>query len=467
MKPTIGLEIHVELKTLTKMFCDSLNDPAERHPNINICPICVGHPGTLPTINKKAVEQVLKIGLAVGGQPATHSRFNRKNYFYPDLPKGYQISQFEEPLISGGQLSGVRIRRIHLEEDAGRLTHDKNNSLVDFNRAGLPLLELVTEPDITSAGQAAAFAQELQLILRYLDISDADMEKGHLRIEVNVSLNLGTKVEVKNINSFRAAAEAINYELKRQEKLLQSGKKIIQETRGWDDVKKETISQRTKEEAHDYRYFPEPDLPPFDLSAFDLPRLRQELPELPAAKRKRFAQEYHLNPEQTEILIQDRGLARFFEEAVSEQLEIDGVDQKMAVQLLYNYLTTDLKGLLIKEETRIEDLKITPADFAELIRLLLRKEISSRIAKNILAKMFASGGDPEELIKAENLSQVSSEELLKQAALKVLQENPVAIADFKNGKDNALQFLIGKTMSELGGRANPQLLHQLFKELLK
>lgn len=466
---TIGLEIHVELKTLTKMFCNCLNDSSEEHPNINICPICTGHPGTLPTINKKAVEQVLKVGLALNGKLAENTKFDRKNYFYPDLPKGYQLSQYNEPLVAGGTLLGVRLRRIHLEEDAGSLTHIPDGSLVDYNRAGVPLMELVTEPDIISAKQAADFARELQLILLYLDVSDVDMEKGHLRIEANVSWDMGTKVELKNINSFRAVEDAINSELERQKYLLKKRKKISQETRGWDDIKKVTTAQRSKEESHDYRYFPEPDLPPLDISTFqNFEILKIEISELPAQKRKRFMEEFSLTSPQVEVLIQDRAAANFFEESVSELKEESRInDQGSRILLLFNYFTSDLWGLMAKMETRAEDLKITPENFADLINLLVTKEISTRTAKDLLLKMFQTGADPKEIIKSENLRQVSDEELLKQTIIKVIAENQNAVADYKKGKSNTLQYLIGKTMSELGGRANPQTLRELFEKILR
>jgi len=470
MKPTIGLEIHVHLKTLTKMFCDSLNDTSEHHPNVNICPICTGQPGTLPTINKKAVEKVLQVGIALNGKLAKNTKFDRKNYFYPDLPKGYQLSQYDEPLVAGGSLLGVKLRRIHLEEDAGGLSHAKDATLVDYNRAGVPLMELVTEPDIKSAKQAADFARELQLILRYLDVSDADMEMGHMRIEANISVSnndkMGTKVEIKNINSFSAVEAAINYELKRQEDLLKKKKKIAQETRGWDDAKKETFSQRSKEESHDYRYFPEPDLPHFDLGGFDVETLKREIPELPDQKRKRLMEEFKLKSEQAEVLVQERMGASFFEEAVSELKELEN-GKDLGVQLLFNYYTTDLWGLIAKDGVTIDHIKITPANFADLISLLLKKEISSRTAKDILLKMFQTGGDPKEILKSENLGQLSDEESLKKAAEKIISENPNAVADYKKGKGNALQFLIGKTMGQLGGRANPQVLRELFEKLLK
>ena len=382
-QPTIGLEIHAELKTQTKMFCDSLNDPEEKHPNANVCPVCAGHPGTLPTINKAAVESVLKVGMALKGDIPQFSKFDRKNYFYPDLPKGYQISQYDLPLIFGGVLNGVRLRRIHLEEDTGRLIHseDGKSSFVDYNRAGVPLMELVTEPDITTADQAVEFAKELQLILRYLGVSDADMEKGQMRVEANVSIQqitndklqitkeLGTKVEVKNINSFKAVYDAIEYELKRQEEVLEGGGKIHQETRGWDEKKGVTVSQRMKEEAHDYRYFPEPDLSQMDLSKFDWQALKLAIPELPPAKRSRFSKEYGFTPEQAEILITDRNMAEFFEEAASE-LKEELPDTK-DYSLLYNYLVSDLRGFLIEKGIGLKESKISPENFADLMILVL------------------------------------------------------------------------------------------------
>jgi len=348
-QPTIGLEIHVGLKTRTKMFCDSLNHVEDAKPNANTCPVCLGHPGTLPTINRAAVEHVIRVGLALGGGIAEHTKFDRKNYFYPDIPKGYQISQYDQPLVVGGALNGVRLTRIHLEEDVGRSLHGSDtfakggSTLIDYNRAGVPLMELVTEPDIRSAEQAVAFARELQLILRYLGASDADMEKGLMRIEANVSLDMGTKVEMKNINSFRAVHDAVEYEVVRQRAVLEKGEKIVQETRGWDEIRHVTVSQRSKEDAHDYRYFPEPDLPPFTTAAFGIEKLKAELPELPAAKRVRFAAEYSLTEAQADALALEPTLANYFEAAVSE---LAALDASAPVFLLYNYLTSDLKGLL-------------------------------------------------------------------------------------------------------------------------
>jgi len=456
------------LKTHTKMFCDCLNDASEKHPNVNICPICTGHPGTLPVINKKAVELVLKVGLGLGGKvfpKSGRSKFDRKNYFYPDLPKGYQISQYDEPLIGGGKLLKVRIRRIHLEEDAGRLIHAKDHSLVDFNRAGVPLLELVTEPDIKSAGEAVKFAKELQSILRYLDVSAADMEKGQLRVEANVSLDGGTRVELKNINSFRALGEAINFELKRQGELIATGKKVVQETRGWDEGKQQTVLQRGKEEAQDYRYFPEPDLPPLDAKAFKLKELKLEIPELPSAKRRRFAEEFKLGADQVEVLIQDRKMADYFEEAVSEIEGGQGREKK--IKLLYNYFTSDLWGLLSRQEITIDSLAVRPAHLAHLAEMISSGEITSRIAKNILEKMVASGLDPHEIIANEKWAQVSAESALRPLAEKVIADNPRAVGDYKKGKTQALQFLVGMVMSELGGRADPAKLKKIFEEILK
>ncbi|MEK7593097.1 MAG: Asp-tRNA(Asn)/Glu-tRNA(Gln) amidotransferase subunit GatB [Patescibacteria group bacterium] len=478
-KPTIGLEIHVQLKTKTKMFCGCLNDSEEKNPNINVCPICMGHPGTLPTINKKAVEAVLKLGLALNGNPpAGGSKFDRKNYFYPDLPKGYQISQYDKPLVFSGELNGIKLRRIHLEEDTGSLIHpsDKNYSLVDFNRAGVPLMELVTEPDIESGEQAVEFAKELKLILRYLEISDADMEKGQMRVEANISLTndqqpttnnkLGTKVEVKNLNSFRAVGEAIDYEIKRQTEILESGKKVIHETRGWDEIKKKTEHQRLKEESHDYRYFPEPDLPILDSTNFNLEKLKVEVPELPAQKRERFKKEYDLKLEQAEILVQERDLSKYFEESVSELLEeIKG--EPKAIGLLFNYLSSDLKGLMNEQGIAVKDLKITPENFADLVVLIVNGEISSRVAKDVLREMNATGLDPREIVKEKGLEQVSDEGEIKKVIIEIIGKNQKAAEDYKKGKEAVLQFLIGQAMVKLKGRGNPEILKKIFKETIK
>lgn len=483
-KLAVGLEIHVELKTRTKMFCACLNDPNECHPNVNICPICMGHPGTLPTINKKAVEKVLRVGLALGGKIPDYSRFDRKNYFYPDLPKGYQISQYKYPLVNGGALvlpglgKKIRITRVHLEEDTGRLLHDDVDSLVDFNRAGIPLMELVTEPDISSAIEARAFAEEFQLVLRYLGVSDADMEKGQMRMEANISLGdstakLGTKVEIKNLNSFRAIEGAIEYEYERQEKILNSGEKIEQETRGWDDLKQKTILQRKKEEAHDYRYFPEPDLPPLNLTKkedFDLDALRSFLPELPWQKRERLAKEYNLKGDALLMAVRDEGMANFLERSVSELSEWakDSVlEKKGLIKLAVNYIISDLQALIKGKEGTFLELLITPENFAELMKMIAKNEISSRAAKDILAEMFSTGGDPSEIAESGGLKQIGDESQLENSVKKVINENSKAVADFKKGKHQSLQFLIGQIMSETKGAANPKVIRALLTKIIE
>lgn len=475
-KATIGLEIHAELATKTKMFCSSPNNPEERHPNINICPVCVGHPGTLPVINKEAVAKVIQVGLAIGGEIPPYSRFDRKNYFYPDLPKGYQISQYQYPLVKGGSLafSGgrhIRITRVHLEEDTGSLIHDKSGALVDFNRAGVPLMELVTEPEITSASEAREFAEELQLLLRYIGVSNARMEMREMRVEANISLSkdskLGTKVEVKNLNSFRSVERAILYEVARQREVLESGKKVVQETRGWDEAKEKTVSQRKKEEAHDYRYFPEPDLPPLDLTKkdfIDIEALRHSLPELPSQKRERLTREYKLDSKAVEVLVRERAIAAFFEEAISELKEWGSED---AVKILRNYLLSDLTGLVKEKFIPWNELLVTPENFAELVKMISKNEISSRAAKDILRMMVESGGDPSEIAREKNLLQTSDKIALEAVARKVIDENPKPVADYKKGKQESLQFLVGRIMRETKGSANPQVIRDVLIDLLR
>jgi aspartyl-tRNA(Asn)/glutamyl-tRNA(Gln) amidotransferase subunit B len=500
---TIGLEIHAELKTQTKMFCDCPNDPDEKHPNHNVCPVCLGHPGVLPTINKQAVEAVIKTGLALGGKINPITKFDRKNYFYPDLPKGYQISQYDQPIVLGGELQGVRLRRVHLEEDTGTLIHEswnmnhetqkkdpsfkfqapsskiQDSSLVDFNRAGVPLMELVTEPDITSAEQTVKFGKELQLILRYLGVSDADMEKGQMRIEANVSLGeiingkleMGTKVEIKNINSFKAVGAAIAYEIERQKELLEKGEAVKHETRGWDDAKQKTFSQRSKEEAHDYRYFPEPDLPPFEpAESFDIEKLKASLPELPAQKLERFQKEFGLAEKQAALLIENKRLADFFEEAVSELEARDEMEgektTKSGQEILFNYLTSDLLGLMNEAGIGFNEIRVNPERLAHLVDLIADGKIMSRQAKDILRKMFETGEDPENILTQEGLHTVSDEAELLNAVREVLAENPAAIADYKKGKVQSLQFLIGKAMAKLRSRGNPEHLRQIFLKQL-
>ncbi len=472
-EPTIGLEVHAILKTRTKMFCDSLNDPDEKRPNQNVCPVCMGHPGALPTINKEAVAHVLRAGLALGGAVNAVSKFDRKNYFYPDLPKGYQISQYDRPLVTGGELLGVRIRRIHLEEDAGRLLHESSGAtLVDFNRAGTPLMELVTEPDMRSAAQAVEFAKELRSILEYLGVSDADMEKGLMRVEANVSLDMGAKVELKNINSFKAVGAAILYELARQREVLETGGAVEQETRGWDDAKQRTVSQRTKEEAHDYRYFPEPDLPPFEPpKVFDLEDMRAHLPELPEAKRVRFQREFNLSPKQAVQLAQQKPLADFFEAAASEFARREGPETadigRKSRELLFNYLTSDLAGLMNELAVPWDALRVDPEALAHLVDLIANGKIGSRQAKDILKKMVETGDDPEEIMRSEGLETISDDAEVRRAVTEIIGENPKAAEDYRAGKQASVQFLIGKAMGKLRGRGDPERLKALFREGLE
>jgi aspartyl-tRNA(Asn)/glutamyl-tRNA(Gln) amidotransferase subunit B len=460
--PTIGLEIHAELKTQTKMFCDSKNDPDEKQPNWNVCPVCMAHPGTLPTINREAVKHVLKVGVAVGGRLADYTEFDRKNYFYPDIPKGYQISQYAYPLVTGGELNGVKLTRIHLEEDTARSIHEGDHSLIDFNRAGVPLLELVTEPVIHSAKEAGDFARELQLLLRYLGVSDADMEKGHLRVEVNISVGkdgtLGTKTEIKNINSFRAAEKAIEYERKRQTAALEAGEEIVQETRGWDDAKGETFSQRKKESSHDYRYFPEPDLPKLKISEipeFSKDALKKELPELPWERRARYTV-LGLKDEDANMFVSDAVFGDFFEKVVAEL----GNDTKK-IALATNYIAADLAGLLAGNE-----ITLNPKEFAQLIKMLSDGTLSSRAGKDILAIMVEKGGSPKDIAEKEGLLQQSDEGALSKVVEQVIAENPKVVEEYKGGKETALQFLIGQGMKLSRGAGNPKVLAELFKKHL-
>ncbi|NMB92108.1 MAG: Asp-tRNA(Asn)/Glu-tRNA(Gln) amidotransferase subunit GatB [Parcubacteria group bacterium] len=488
---TIGLEIHAELKTKTKMFCDCLNNSEEKTPNKNVCPVCLGHPGTLPVINLQAVENVIKVGLALGSQITEFSKFDRKNYFYPDLPKGYQISQYDKPLCQGGKLKlflsdneeeskkEIQITRIHLEEDTGKLIHpaDGKSTLIDFNRAGVPLMELVTEPVIHSGREARWFAQGLQILLKNLGVSSADMEKGQMRCEVNISLRpkgeakLGTKVEVKNLNSFKAVERAIDYEIKRQSEILEKGEKIVQETRGWDPLKEITYSQRIKEEAQDYRYFPEPDLPPLHLYSqtkegglFNLEELKKNLPELPWEKKYRLIRTYQIPFAGANIIIQDEKLLTFFEEAVRFLSQKSVSDLSKGVLLIYNYLITDILGLKEKNNLSWNDIKLTPENFANLINYLLNNKITSRVTKNILEEIITTNESADELIQERGLEQVSESSSLLPIIEKVINSNDKAVADYKKGKETAIQFLVGQCMAQLKGAGNPQELEKLIRE---
>lgn len=460
-KATIGLEIHAELKTQTKMFCACLNNPDEKAPNLNICPVCMAHPGALPVMNKEAIHKVLLVGRAVGGTLADFTEFDRKNYFYPDIPKGYQISQYEHPLVKGGTLAGVELTRIHLEEDTARSQHvadpdkgrvgdpDKGGkgeeSLVDYNRAGVPLMELVTEPVLHDAKSASTFARELQLLLRTLGAGEANMEKGEMRVEANISVSkddtLGTKVEVKNLNSFRSVEGAIDFEIKRQIDLLEKGEKVSQETRGWDEGGEKTFSQRKKESSHDYRYFPDPDLPKLSISElpeFSGEQLTKELPELPWAKRDRLAKLGFLQAQDIEQLLVDEELSQFFE-AVSKQLN-KPEHIKTAANLILNYVA----GIRKEKPEFIPEQKF----FIQVIESNLP---APQTKSSILSGVMASVADASEL---------------DAIAKKVIDANPTVVADFKSGKEAAMQFLVGQGMKESKGSANPATLKEALLKLL-
>jgi aspartyl-tRNA(Asn)/glutamyl-tRNA(Gln) amidotransferase subunit B len=465
-KITIGLEVHAELKTTTKMFCRCKNDPDEGRPNWNICPVCTAQPGTLPVINKKAVEHVLRVGKALGSNLADFTEWDRKNYFYPDIPKGYQITQYKYPLVSGGTLAGVELTRIHLEEDTGSSRHDVGDySLVDYNRAGVPLMELVTEPVIHDAETAMRFAKELQLLLRYIGASDANMEKGEMRVEANISISetekFGTKVEVKNLNSFKSVGDAIAFEIKRHEVVLSRGEKIVQETRGWDENTGKTFSQRKKESANDYRYFPDPDLPKlvvtevFGKNYEKLP----SLPELPWEKRARLTKEFGFQDAITEIYVTDASLGKFFDDVVHEA----GSDAELT-KLASNYITSDLASLMKTHDGTIG--KITPKEFAALIAMVKSGDLSSRGAKDTLVIMYKEGGEPKAIAERAGLIQKSDTEALKKIAQEIIDAHANVVAEYKAGKAASLQFLIGQGMKATRGSANPSVLAQVFKTLL-
>jgi aspartyl-tRNA(Asn)/glutamyl-tRNA(Gln) amidotransferase subunit B len=446
---TVGLEIHAELTTRSKMFCGCKNDPDEKSPNANICPVCMAHPGSLPVINEEAVHKVLLVGAALGGTLADYTEFDRKSYFYPDIPKGYQISQYKHPLVSGGNLAGIAITRVHLEEDTARSQHAGDRSLVDYNRAGVPLMELVTEPVIKSAGDASRFAKELQLLLRYLGAGEANMEKGQMRVEANISVSrdgaLGTKVEVKNLNSFRSVERAIAFEFTRQSEAIERGEPIVQETRGWDEGAQKTYPQRKKESSHDYRYFPDPDLPSLRLS--EIPRFSQssltkELPELPWAKRTRLQSLGFLQAQDVEQLIGDEELDMLF--ARMEQ-KLSGEQLRVAANLILN----DIAGARKKNPAW----SLPPADFiAEVVTRYTEGTLSSPQAKSsILNGTIAAVGDSSELPKI---------------AQQVIDANPTVVADYKSGKAAAMQFLIGQGMKASGGTSNPQALREAILKIL-
>ncbi len=465
--PTIGLEIHAELSTTTKMFCMCKNDSDEERPNVNTCPVCMAHPGTLPVPNKQAIENVVRVGLAVGGEIANFSEFDRKNYFYPDIPKGYQISQYKYPIVSGGEIAGVKLTRIHLEEDTANSKHDRGDfSLVDFNRAGVPLMELVTEPVIHDAETAMRFAKEFRLLLQTLGVSHGNLEKGEMRVELNISISpdpnvFGTKVEVKNIGSFSAVGKAAAFEIERMIDLYEAGRQdeIVQETRGWDDVKQATYSQRKKENSNDYRYFPDPDISKFYLhDMFNLDEMTKNLPELPWQKRARYQKDFGIKDEDIESYVTDAVLGNFFEH-VSSILK-----NSESIKIASNYITSDMVGLLAKDSS----LKMPSVEtFAKLIQMNADAKLNSRGTKDILAMILANDSDPEVIANEKGLIQQNDEGALRAVAQKIVDANPSVVSEYKSGKEALLMFFVGQIMKETKGSANPALIQTILKELLK
>ena len=484
-EPVIGLEVHVELATESKMFCGCpVVDSVEAEPNTAVCPVCAGMPGALPVANERAVEFAMRVGLALGCKIEPVSIFARKNYFYPDLPKGYQISQFEEPLATNGEMRiqteegeiTIRVLRAHLEEDAGKLTHiqpseglkpSEGYSLVDLNRAGVPLLEIVSEPDMHSAAEARAYAENLRNILRYLGVNSGDMEKGVIRFEANTSVRvkgiteLGTRTEVKNLNSFRAMEDAINYEIDRQSKLIEEGGEVDQVTMGWDEARAETYTQRGKEDSHDYRYFPEPDLPPLKIDADWVNRVRAELPELPDAKFQRFVTEFKLSEYDARVLVSEKAIADYFESALKK------LPATIKPKTLSNWMSGDLFALMNQAEVGIDEIKVTPAALAELVILVSEGGINKNTAKEVLGEVFASGKSPKAIVTERGLGQVSDGDLIAGLVSEVLNENQPEVTSYREGKEGVVNWLFGQVMKKARGQANPQILREELMRQLK
>jgi len=491
----IGLEIHVQLKTKSKMFCGCDNVGEDKESNTTICPVCTGQPGTLPVINKQAVDWAVQAALALNCRILEYSKFDRKSYFYPDLPKGYQISQYDQPIGVGGfinfeingQMKKIKITRLHLEEDAAKLIHsDKDETLVDFNRCGTPLIEIVTEADFNFPEEAKIFLQELRLIMRYLEISEADMEKGHLRCDANISLRpkgdskLYPKTEIKNINSFRAVEKALAFEEKRQQALWEKGKQPDkQSTRGWNEKTEETEEQRVKEEEQDYRYFPEPDLPPLHFTKEYLKHIQSITVELPAERRERFISMYGFSKYEADILVSDKKLANYAEEVISELKEWINTERpkdrgvtwhthkEEFIKLVANWLIHRLLALLNAQHLEIKELKVTPENFAELITLIYEKRVNQQTAQKVLEEMFKTGGDPSNIIEDKKLGQIFDENALGKIIDEVIKENPKVVLEYKNGKGAALQFLMGQVMKKTKGQAEPKILNELLVHKLK
>jgi len=475
----IGLEVHAELQTQSKMFCACpVVDLTEAAPNTAVCPICAGMPGTLPVVNARAVDYALRVALALECDIAETSQFARKNYFYPDLPKGYQISQYELPLAERGILPvrtdegwlDIRIRRVHLEEDTGKLTHvqEKNGetySLIDLNRAGIPLLEIVSEPDMHTIEQVRAYTHGLRSLLRYLNVNSGDLEKGVIRFEANVSVRpkgcekLGTRVEIKNLNSFRTMTAAITYELDRQTALLNSGGTVAQETLGWDEIEEVTLSQRSKEEAHDYRYFPEPDLPPLVISKGQIESARTQVPERPDRRYRRFVTDFGLDAYQAELLTKEKAVADYFEALLTE---MDQPDPQIAA----NWILGELFGVMHAHEDMMHKFKISPTDLAVLLTFVQQERINNATAKSVLATMYQTGSKPQDIIRDKGLEQISDREKLKGIVRDVLAAHPQEVKAYREGKSTLYQWFFGQVMRATNGRADPALVGEFLKEEL-
>ncbi|HAM39111.1 MAG TPA: Asp-tRNA(Asn)/Glu-tRNA(Gln) amidotransferase GatCAB subunit B [Elusimicrobia bacterium] len=480
----IGLEVHVHLKTKSKLFCGCSTEFGNE-PNSNICPVCTGQPGVLPVLNKKAVEFGILAGLAVDCKIAKHSIFARKNYFYPDLPKNYQVSQYELPLCEKGSLEikiddktkKIGITRIHLEEDAGKLLHaigsqELDYSLVDYNRTGIPLLEIVSEPDMSTPEEAYQYLTNLKAIIRYIGVSDCDMEKGSLRCDANVSIRpagekkLGVKVELKNMNSFKAIRDALNYEIKRQEETLNSGEKILQDSRLWDEKSGTTVSMRSKEQAHDYRYFPEPDLVPIEVDDVFLNEMKKNLVELPDTRKNRFIEKFGLSEYDAGVLTSEKVLADYFENCLS-YFPLSAPLYTLIAKQLSNWITTELLGKLNAENKDISYSPISSDKLAELIKLIADSTISGKIAKTVFEQMYKEGKSALEIVKSQGLIQISDEGAIEKIVDEVITENQKAVAEYKSGKQQAIGALVGAVMKKSKGKANPKLVNEILKRKLQ
>ncbi len=473
-EPVIGLEVHAQLLTKSKMFCGCANDYAPAEPNTRVCPVCLGMPGVLPVINAKAVEYTVMTGLALNCQVPEFTKWDRKNYSYPDLPKGYQISQYDLPLARDGWLeieteSGPRrvgIRRVHLEEDTAKLFHVDGHSLIDFNRAGVPLMEIVSEPDMRSVEEVRLYALKLRQILRYLGVNSGDMEKGAIRFEANISLRpkgakeYGTRTEIKNLNSFRALLRSLEAEIERQRQILESGGVVVQETMGWDEERGVTVPQRGKEYAHDYRYFPEPDLPPLALSREWVEKLRARLPELPDARRDRFVSQYGLSRYDAGVLTAERAVADYYEGCIA------AADGTIEPKTIANWVSGELFRLLKAQDQEIEQVQVKPAQLISLLNLVQQGRISGSVGKKVLEEAFTTGADPQVIVAQKGLSQISDEVRLAEMVDQVIAENPQAVQDYLGGKKEALGFLVGQVMRITRGQANPQLVNRLLRAWL-